>query len=143
MGRAMTLPPPAVNADSREFWEAARDGRLLIKRCGGCQRTFFPPRHLCPFCWSENTLWVESAGQGSVYSFTVIHRPPAPEFSGQGPYVVALVDLAEGPRVMANIRGEDAMQTAVGDPVQVCFEARGEGWKVPQFKRVVPSGAAG
>jgi uncharacterized OB-fold protein len=132
----MSLPPPALNPDSRAFWEAARDSRLLIKKCDACARVFFPPRHLCPFCWSEKTSWIESGGAGTVYSFTVIHRAPAPEFAGRGPYVVALISLAEGPRIMANIIGENAFDTAVGDQVNLCFEARDEGWKVPQFKRI-------
>lgn len=131
----MSLPAPAVNADSKDFWEAARDGRLLIKQCGGCMRPFFPPRYLCPFCWSDKTSWIESVGTGTVYSYTVIHRAPAPEFSGHGPYIVALVDLTEGPRVMANIVGDGALETAVGDSVSLCFEERDGGWKVPQFKR--------
>lgn len=131
----MSLPPPAFSADSKPFWQAARDERLLVKRCESCSRPFFPPRHLCPFCWSEKTSWTESRGIGTVYSFTVIHRPPAPEFAGRGPYIVALVDLVEGPRVMANIVGHDAMETAIGDRVTVCFEERKEGWKVPQFVR--------
>lgn len=131
----MMLPPPALNADSKQFWEASRESRLLIKQCDACQRPFFPPRHLCPFCWSDKTSWIESAGTGTVYSFTVIHRAPAPEFSGRGPYVVALVDLTEGPRVMANIVGDGALETAIGDRVNVRFEERSEGWKVPQFER--------
>src|SRR4051812_21066912 len=128
----MTLPAPALNADSKPFWEAARENRLVIKRCDACARPFFPPRHLCPFCWSDKTSWIESGGVGTVYSYTVMHRPPGPEFAGRGAYVVALVDLAEGPRVMANIVGTGAVDTAVGDRVKVSFEDRPGGWKVPQ-----------
>ena len=138
----MNLPAPAINADSKEFWEAARESRLLIKQCDGCMRPFFPPRHLCPFCWSDKTSWIQSAGTGTVYSFSVIHRAPAPAFSGRGPYVVALVDLAEGPRVMANIVGEGALETAIGDRVCLCFEEREGGWKVPQFQRTVSTAQA-
>jgi uncharacterized OB-fold protein len=129
------LPAPALNADTRPFWEAARDRRLIVKRCDACERPFFPPRHLCPYCWSDRTSWIESGGRGTVYSYTVIHRPPAPEFSRRGPYVVALVDLAEGPRVMANIVGADALDARIGESVRLCFEDRADGWKVPQFER--------
>lgn len=131
----MVLPVPALNADSKQFWEGAREDHLLIKRCDACARPFFPPRHLCPFCWSDKVSWVESRGAGTVYSYTVIHRAPTPEFSGHVPYVVALVDLSEGPRVMANIIGDCALSTAIGDRVKLCFEERDGGWKVPQFKR--------
>jgi uncharacterized OB-fold protein len=132
---SISSPPPALNADSKEFWEAAREQRLLIKRCDACSRPFFPPRYLCPFCWSDQTSWLESKGEGTVYSYTVMQRAPAPEFAARVPYVVALVDLAEGPRVLANVIGSGALDTAVGDRVRVCFEDRGDGWKVPQFQR--------
>jgi len=131
----MNLPPPAVNADSREFWEAARENRLIIKRCDACAKVFFPPSYLCPCCWSDKTSWIDSAGKGTVYSYTIMERAPAPEFAARVPYVVALIDLAEGPRIMANIVGLRALETAVGEQVAVCFEDRGGGWKVPQFQR--------
>ena len=134
----MNLPPPAFNADSREFWEAARENRLLIKRCDACARVFFPPSYLCPDCWSDKTSWIDSSGNGTVYSYTIMARAPAPEFAARVPYVVVLIDLAEGPRVMANIVGPHALSTAVGDRVAVCFEDRSDGWKVPQFQRAAP-----
>jgi uncharacterized OB-fold protein len=130
-----TLPDPASNADSKRFWEAARENRLLINHCEACSRPFFPPRHLCPYCWSDKISWRESSGAGLVYSFTIIHRAPVPEFAPHVPYVVALISLAEGPRLMANIVGEDALETRVGDSVSVKFEPRGNGWRVPQFRR--------
>ena len=128
------LPPPAFDADTKPFWEAAREKRLLIKHCDACARPFFPPRYLCPFCWSEKTSWTESSGAGTVYSYTVMQRAPSPEFAKHVPYVIALIDLAEGPRVMANIIGDGALATAVGDRVTVCYEDRGD-WKVPQFRK--------
>ena len=135
---AIDLPKPAINADSKPFWEAAREERLLVKHCDACDRPFFPPRYLCPFCWSESTSWVEASGEGMVYSYTVMARAPAPEFASRAPYVVALVDLAEGPRMMANIVGPGSAATAIGDRVRVRFEDRGDGWKVPQFERTAP-----
>jgi uncharacterized OB-fold protein len=129
------LPTPVVNADSREYWEGARSDRLLIRKCGACGKTHFLPRHLCPECWSTDLEWIQSSGRGTVHSFTVIRRAPLPAFVGRVPYVVALIDLEEGPRMMANILGDDALATKIGDPVEVCFEERAEGAKVPQFKR--------
>ncbi|HYC46208.1 MAG TPA: Zn-ribbon domain-containing OB-fold protein [Burkholderiales bacterium] len=129
------LPAPAFNADSKRFWEAARENRLLVSHCDACTRLFFPPRHLCPHCWSDKISWRDSGGAGVVYSFTIIHRAPVAEFAPRVPYVVALITLAEGPRMMANIVGEDALETRVGDAVKVEFEPRADGWKVPQFRR--------
>lgn len=128
------LPLPVANADSRQYWDGARAGRLMIRRCKGCERTHFMARYLCPHCWSEDLEWIRASGRGRVHSFTVIRRAPLASFAAKVPYVVALIDLDEGPRMMANILGDDALQTRIGDAVAVCFEDRGE-WKVPQFKR--------
>lgn len=129
------LPAPIANADSQEYWAAARDDRLLIRKCRSCGKTHFLPRHLCPACWSTDLEWIVSSGRGTVHSFTVIRRASLPEFATRVPFVVALIDLKEGPRMMANILGEDALQTRIGDAVEVRFEARAEGAKIPQFVR--------
>jgi len=129
------LLPPIVNADSEQYWAGAREGRLMVRRCCSCQKTHFLPRYLCPACWSTELEWLECAGMGTVHSFTIIRRASVPEYNERVPYVVALIDLAEGPRLMANIVGPDALQTALGDEVVVEFEQRGAGAKVPQFRR--------
>ena len=72
------LPPPVANADSLPYWNAARERRLVIRKCSACGELHFMPRHLCPVCWSDQLEWVESKGTGSVHSFTVIRRAPAP-----------------------------------------------------------------
>jgi len=129
-------PVPVQNADSKVYWTAAAGDDLVLKRCLDCGKHHFPPRHLCPNCWSEKLDWTKSCGEGAVYSFTVMHRAPMPAFAARVPYVVSLVDLVEGPRMMANVIGDDALDVAVGDRVRVCFEARGENAKVPQFRRL-------
>jgi hypothetical protein len=130
------LPAPIVNPDSQAYWDGARRDRLMIRRCAACGRMHFLPRYLCPACWSSDLEWIESCGRGTVHSFTIIRRAPLPAFTDRVPYVVALIDLEEGPRMMANILGEDALQTCIGDAVEVCFEERGDGGaKIPQFSR--------
>lgn len=130
------LPPPIVNPDSAPYWEGAREGKLLVQRCGDCGTLRFFPRYLCTECGSDAVEWAEVSGRGTVHSFTIVHRAAFPEFQAQTPYVVALIDLEEGPRMMTNIVGDDAHDVAIGDAVTVTFEARGsEGAKVPQFKR--------
>jgi len=128
-------PAPVANADSKDYWEAAARQELPLKRCTACGRHHFPPRHLCPACWSDALEWTRSAGRGVVYSFNVMRRAPTPAFAKRVPYVVALIDLDEGPRMMANIMGEDACTTAIGDLVSVCYEDRPGGSKPPQFRR--------
>lgn len=127
------LPQPVVNADSKPYWDAARAGRLVIRKCRDCGEVHFMPRHLCPSCWSDQMDWVDAKGTGTVHSYTVIHRPPLPEFTG--PYVLAMIELAEGPRMVSNIVGDDALSVAIGDPVEVTFEDRGDGAMLPQFRR--------
>jgi len=129
------LPAPVSNADSEAYWEAAAREELVLKRCTACGMSHFPPRHLCPACWSVSLEWTKSSGKGVVYSFTVMQRAPMPAFGQRVPYVVALIDLEEGPRMMANILGDDALQTKIGDHVRVCFETRAGGSKLPQFRR--------
>lgn len=131
-----SLPAPIVNADSAAYWEGARNDTLLLQRCGDCGTLRFFPRFLCTECGSDHTEWSEASGRGTVHSFTIVHRAAFPEFQALAPYVVALVDLEEGPRMMTNIVGADARDVAIGDAVTVVFEDRGtEGAKVPQFKR--------
>lgn len=129
------LPAPVANADSLPYWNAARERRLLIRKCNACGSLHFMPRYLCPTCWSERLEWVESKGTGSVHSFTVIRRAATAAFATRVPYVVALIDLDEGVRMIANVIGENALSVNIGDRVKVTFEDRGDGALIPQFNR--------
>lgn len=131
-----SLPKPIVNADSEPYWNAARERRLFIRKCKACCELHFMPRYLCPSCWSDQLEWVEASGTGSVHSFTIVRRASAAEFAPRVPYVVALIDLDEGPRMMANVLGDNAFSVSIGDRVQVTFEDRGDGALIPQFNRV-------
>jgi hypothetical protein len=133
-----SLPTPVANADSLTYWNAVRERRLLIRKCNACGSLHFMPRHLCPVCWSDQIEWVDSKGSGSVHSFTVIRRAPMAAFAARAPYVVALIDLDEGPRMIANVIGDDALSVRIGDRVNVTFEDRGDGALIPQFNRVAP-----
>jgi uncharacterized OB-fold protein len=135
-----TLPQPVANADSLPYWNAARERRLVIRRCKACGELHFMPRYLCPACWSDQLEWIDARGTARVHSFSVIRRASDPAFASRVPYVVALVELEEGPRMMANILGEDALSVAIGDPVKVTFEDRGDGALIPQFERAVVQG---
>jgi uncharacterized protein len=135
MDSQQSLPAPVVNADSKPYWDAAREHRLVIRKCKACSALHFMPRHLCPVCWSDDLEWVQSKGTGHIHSFTVIHRAAVAAFAVQTPYVVALIDLDEGPRMISNILGEDARDVQIGDRVKVTFEDRGDGAWIPQFVR--------
>lgn len=127
------LPMPAPNADSAYYWQCASGAKLVLQQCGACGHKRFPPRHHCPVCWSDATIWVAASGEGTIHAATVVRRPPSPQFRDEVPYVVALIELPEGPRLLTNIIGPNASSAKIGDGVHVRFEQRGDG-AVPQFE---------
>lgn len=125
------LPEPSVDEVTAPYWEAAADGRLVLPRCLACGRTHHHPRGLCPHCWSTDLEWVEAAGNGEVVTFSVVHQPPSPAFTV--PYVLAVIELAEGPRMMANVVDVAPEAVTIGMPVEVTFERR-DATTLPQFR---------
>jgi uncharacterized OB-fold protein len=130
---ALPAPPPAVNPETRPFWEATAEGRLLLRRCLDCRSVIWYPRTMCPQCASLRTEWFEAAGRGRIYSYTVNHRGEG-AYQGSAPFVLAYVELAEGPRMMTNIVGVDPAELAVGLPVEVVFHDTGDGVALPRFR---------
>jgi uncharacterized protein len=131
-----SLPCPAleVNPESARFWAATKAGDLLLSRCPQCELFIWYPRAICPDCHSYPTEWVKAAGTGTVYSFTVIRRNAPGPFADVGPYVVAYVELTEGPRMLTNIIGPDTDQVQVGSPVSAVFESAGDAGSIPRFR---------
>lgn len=131
-----SLPAPEPNGDSRHFWAAARERRLVVRQCRACGQRHFMPRSQCPACWSDQLEWVDCKGFGTVYSMSVVHRAPTPDFAEVTPYVIALIDLEEGPRMFTNVIGPGALEVAIGERVKVVFESRDGGALIPQFTRL-------
>jgi uncharacterized protein len=131
-----TLPAPApyVSPDNKEFWAATADGRLLLRTCDDCAEHIWPPRPFCPSCGSLKTSWAQASGEGTVYTFTVVHRSNVPGYRDAAPYVVAYVELAEGPRIMTNVTGCEPSDVTVGMPVRVTFDDTGEGSALFRFQ---------
>ncbi|HEY7347869.1 MAG TPA: Zn-ribbon domain-containing OB-fold protein [Ktedonobacterales bacterium] len=127
------IPVPVPDGDSRVFWEGVAQGKLLIQRCDACQQFIFYPRFLCPHCFSDSLAWVEAQGTGTIYSYTVVHRAFGP-FADQAPYVVAIVELAEGVRMMTRITGSEQDAVRIGAPVRVVFVEADEGVTLPYFQ---------
>ncbi|MFF7561844.1 Zn-ribbon domain-containing OB-fold protein [Streptomyces pseudovenezuelae] len=94
---------PETDAFTRTYWDAAAAGRLLLRRCASCARTHHYPREFCPHCWSESVAWEPASGRATLYTWSVVHRNDLPPFKDRTPYVAAVVDLAEGPRMMTEI----------------------------------------
>jgi uncharacterized OB-fold protein len=124
-------PRPEPRGEERHFFEAASRGRIGLGRCRACGRHFLP-RAVCPFCWSDDVESVDGTGGGIVHSVTVCYRAGAPGFEADVPYVVGLVELEEGVRVLTNIVAVDPGSVRIGMPVQAVFEDRG-GLAVPTF----------
>lgn len=129
-------PLPVPDQDTRPYWEAARRHELLIQRCRTCGQHYFYPRPYCPHCLSANTEWVRASGRGTVYSYTVNYRPSTPALADRVPYVVALIDLVEGPRMMSNIVGCDPAEVRIGMAVEVTFEDVTDEISLPVFRPV-------
>ena len=114
-------PAPIADHDSAPYWQGLHDGKLLVQRCTECGEVQLYPRDRCLACRGP-VAWEEASGRGSIYSFTVIRQNYARPFRDWIPYVVALVDLEEGPRVMSNLVDCDPDAVQVGMPVEVRFE---------------------
>lgn len=126
-------PVPQPTAETAPYWAAAREGRLAVQRCGACGHHQFYPRAFCTACLAENLQWVDASGRGRIYTFTVCRIAAGPAFEARLPYAVAIVELDEGVRLLANIEG-DAARISIGAPVTVCFERIDDGCTLPQFK---------
>lgn len=115
-------PLPVIDGESRFFWQAAREHRLAIMRCRDCGKHFFYPRELCPFCHKTAVEWVDASGRGKIYTFTIARRSAGPAFKADVPYVVALVELEEGPRLMTNIVTSRVEDVRIGQRVKAVFD---------------------
>jgi uncharacterized OB-fold protein len=133
---AALRPLPAPDEVTRPFWEACRRGELRMQRCAGCGRMRFTPRPMCPACRSMECEWVLVSGRGTVFSRVVCHPPLLPAFQPLAPYVVALVELAEDPRLrlVGNVQGCAPEHVHIGMPVRVVFEAISDEIHLPQWR---------
>jgi uncharacterized OB-fold protein len=112
---------PTIEDESRPFWDAAREGRFLIARCGSCGRAHHYPRPFCPYCWSEDVSWEDASGRATLYTYSTVHVNDLAPFAERLPYVAAVVDLEEGPRVMTNIVDCDPSSLRIGMALEVDF----------------------
>jgi len=127
-------PLPVVDPESAPYWAALKERRLILKHCRDCGRHHFYPRALCPHCHSDALEWSDARGTGSIYSYTVARRPAGPAFKADAPYVVAVVELDEGARMMTNIVTDDVESVRTGPRVVVAFEAVTDEITLPKFK---------
>ena len=118
------LPLPDVETEA--YWDAAAEGRLVFRRCRTCQTAYHYPRARCRDCRSDDVVWETAGGSGTIHSFTVVRQNHARPFRDRLPYVVALIDLDEGPRVLTNVDTDAPDELRIGQAVRVAFRDEGE-----------------
>ncbi|MFF1411467.1 Zn-ribbon domain-containing OB-fold protein [Streptomyces sp. NPDC058289] len=117
-GTAARFDLPEIDDFTRPYWDAAAEGRLLLRRCGECGKAHHYPREFCPACWAgeDRVTWETASGRATLYTWSVIHRNDLPPFGERVPYVAAVVDLAEGPRMMTEVVGGAGRESGPGLP---------------------------
>jgi uncharacterized protein len=133
-GHSMSKPVPHPTTDSAAFWVGCNRDELLYQRCRACDHVQFYPRPTCTRCQSDKLDLAPSARRGTIHSFTVVHRTANRAFDSDVPFVIALIDLDEGFRMMMNVIGDGRLSAAIGRRIRVTFEACSAEQKLPQAR---------
>ena len=130
------MPAPHPNFDDRDFWSACAEKRLQFQACTECGAARHPPTPVCPRCRSFKVMWKQAAGSAEVYTHTTIHHASHESVKPNLPYVVSVVTFPDVPgvRLVTNITDVDPKQVHIGMPVQVWWDAIGDGMYIPRFK---------
>ena len=127
------LPAPDIEGEWKPFWEGTARGELLIQRCTACHKTQFYPRAICTHCGGEPE-YIAASGYGAVHTFSIVRQNLAPPFKDMLPYVLAMIDLEEGVRMMTNIIDCEIDDVAIGLPVEVHIIEAKEGLWIPYWR---------
>lgn len=132
----MTAPDrPTIDIDGQAWWSATQDRTLMVNACRSCVKASLYVRPFCPHCWSQDVELVPASGRARLYTWSVVHQNAAP-FAERTPYVVAMVDLAEGPRMMTVVEGCDGDGLTPDMDLEVVFRTDDDGFTVPVFRPV-------
>jgi uncharacterized protein len=134
----MTAPKPrtdlpTIEDDSRPFWDAASEGRFLVRHCVSCGEYHHYPRTFCPSCWSENVEWFEASGEATLYTWSTVFINDLPPFNERLPYIAAVVELAEGPKVMTTLVDCEGSALSIGMPVRATYQVLTDEVTIPVF----------
>ena len=124
---------PIPNPDTEPFWKGCANGKLLLQRCAACKSYRHPQSAICQNCLSNEDQRVEALGRGTIYSYVIAHEALR-GWTGEVPYVVTIIELAEGPKMVSNVVGVPHDRIKIGMPVTVFFEPAGEGIFLPKFR---------
>jgi uncharacterized protein len=131
-----TKPLPVPDIDSQEFWEGCRRHELLLQRCTQCHTFRYPPRPVCPSCFSAESTWEKTSGQGEVYTFSIVRRALGPAWETDIPYVIAIIRLDEGVQIVSNIVDCRTEDVRIGMKVEVVFDDVTERFTLPKFRAI-------
>jgi uncharacterized OB-fold protein len=128
-------PLPQPTPETREFWDGARRGELRIQRCRSCGKAYFYPRPFCPRCSSADVVWFTASGRGRLHTYVINHRA-ARGFEDSAPYVIAIVELDEGPRMLTNIIDANPSPESlpIGMRVEVAWDRQSDEITLPLFR---------
>lgn len=131
-----TKPLPTPDPVTQPFWDSLKEHAVKLQRCGGCSQFVFYPRPICPSCMSDDLAWTSVSGRGVVHAFAIPHRHSNPAFGSTAPYVVALVELEEGARLMSNLVDVDPTPEAVtvGMAVEIVYDDVTDSVTLPKFR---------
>jgi uncharacterized protein len=129
------LPLPQPSIETEPFWAAAQERRLVMPRCDHCSAFRFPPTVACLTCEREGYTWVDVSGRGKVFTFVIYRRAFRAAFKDKLPYVLAVIELEEGPRIPSNVVGMPVEEVECEMPVRVVFEEVRDGFLIPKFER--------
>ncbi|MCF8142864.1 MAG: Zn-ribbon domain-containing OB-fold protein [Deltaproteobacteria bacterium] len=129
-------PLPKPTPWSMPFWQGCKEKKLLVQRCRECEKYIFYPKLFCPFCLSQELSWVEARGKGKIYSFTVVYSYQPTEFSDDVPYIIGVIELDEGVRMMSNVVECDPEKVRCDMDVEVVFDQVTDDFTFPRFRPV-------
>ena len=137
MSDAARIPLPRPTQLSRPHWDGCRAGVLRYQRCRDCGIAVFVPLPVCAGCFGDGLEWADSSGRGTVYSYTVVHRPQRPVFAV--PYVVVIAELEEGWQMLSNLVGCEPADVRIGLPIEVVFRRMSDEITLPYFRPRAPA----
>src|SRR5581483_10256016 len=129
-------PVPSPSPETQPFWDGCAKGQLLLQRCTQCGAYRHPPSPICAACLSTEDEWLPASGRGTVYTFSIVRQALARAWQPFVPYVVAVIELKEGPRVVSNVVGIEPEAVQIGMGVEVVFEPISDAITLPLFRPI-------
>lgn len=132
--QAVARPRPDARGAGKTYWRAGKGGHIELPQCTSCGLVHWYPRVHCPHCGADTIAWIKASGRGTVHTYTIVRQSHDEFFKTKVPYVLAMIDLPEGVRIMSNVIGCDVSEVRIGTPVHAVFEDVSEDVSIPLFK---------